>query len=205
MKINKTVTEEVLQANQKNSKQSTGPRTAEGKRRSSRNSLKHGILARTVQFRDEADERTFGLFLSDLQRDLAPRDAVDQILVEELAAACHRRGRANEWAQSLCEEGSPGTTMLGQAIAANQEMLGRDLPTSYGRSGWDCSALSINAKKETDPGDRISAQAGRQIEIRATFENQLNTAMRYAEAAMRDMYQAIDRLLKRPRPGMRQR
>jgi hypothetical protein len=68
--------------------------------------LKHGILARRVQFRDEEDERNFGLFLSNLQRDIKPRDTLEQLLVEELAAACLRRGRANEWAQNLCEVGS---------------------------------------------------------------------------------------------------
>ena len=41
------------QANQRNALQSTGPRTADGKRRASRNATKHGLLARDLLLDDE--------------------------------------------------------------------------------------------------------------------------------------------------------
>jgi hypothetical protein len=49
------VSEKKLIANRANAGKSTGPRTAEGKKRSSQNSLKHGLLARTVLFDDKGE------------------------------------------------------------------------------------------------------------------------------------------------------
>jgi len=46
----KKISEKKLLANRRNAGFSTGPRTAEGKNRSRLNSLKHGLLARTVMF-----------------------------------------------------------------------------------------------------------------------------------------------------------
>ena len=40
-------------ANRQNAKKSTGPRTPEGKARSSQNALKHGLLARDAVMADE--------------------------------------------------------------------------------------------------------------------------------------------------------
>ena len=45
-----TISERKLKANQANAKKSTGPRTPQGKAYSSANSLKHGLLAKTVLF-----------------------------------------------------------------------------------------------------------------------------------------------------------
>jgi hypothetical protein len=41
-------TDEQLQANRRNAKRSTGPRSPEGKARSRLNSLKHGLTAKTL-------------------------------------------------------------------------------------------------------------------------------------------------------------
>jgi hypothetical protein len=48
----KPISEARRRANQNNSKKSTGPKTAQGKARSRRNALKHGILSQTILFRD---------------------------------------------------------------------------------------------------------------------------------------------------------
>ena len=47
------ISEKQRRANRENAKKSTGPRTAEGKARSSKNGIKHGLLARDAVMADE--------------------------------------------------------------------------------------------------------------------------------------------------------
>src|ERR1017187_6328241 len=85
-------TEPKTNANRDNSKKSSGPRTAEGKARSSRNSPVHGLTAKSpiLPGEDPAD-------LLDLAEryhaDLKPDGAVEEDLVERMAIAtyCLRR------------------------------------------------------------------------------------------------------------------
>lgn len=71
-------------ANRKNAARSTGPKTAEGKQRSRRNGLKHGLTGAGVVLveddRTEVDRRE-----RDLQRELAPTSTLGSILVGQMA------------------------------------------------------------------------------------------------------------------------
>jgi hypothetical protein len=49
----KTTSRRQIEANRINARNSTGPRTEAGKRKSSRNSLKHGVLAKKILFNDD--------------------------------------------------------------------------------------------------------------------------------------------------------
>ena len=49
----KHISQEKLKANQQNAKQSTGPRTDEGKQSSAKNAIKHGLLAKQAVLSDE--------------------------------------------------------------------------------------------------------------------------------------------------------
>ena len=48
-----------LAANPANAKLSTGPRSAQGKRQSSRNSVKHGLLSATPVFHSDEEKARF--------------------------------------------------------------------------------------------------------------------------------------------------
>lgn len=84
------VSERKVNANRANAQQSTGPRTPEGKRRVARNGVKHGILAREVVI-GEGDgaecEEDFASLLAGLYAAHAPRDAAEQLEVDNLVAA----------------------------------------------------------------------------------------------------------------------
>ncbi len=71
-------------ANRKNALRSSGPKTAEGKERSRRNGLKHGLTGAGVVLaeddRTEVDRRE-----RDLQRELAPTSTLGSILVGQMA------------------------------------------------------------------------------------------------------------------------
>jgi hypothetical protein len=76
-----------IEANRRNAQKSTGPITPEGKAKSSLNSLRHGLLARTVVLDGESTDR-FHELLASLQDELQPEGAVEYILVEIMAVAC---------------------------------------------------------------------------------------------------------------------
>jgi hypothetical protein len=78
-------------------KKSTGPRTAEGKRRSSQNALKHGLYAQGF-FCDAAialgeDPREFERLLKGLMLARQPADVLETVLVEDIALLIWNKAR----------------------------------------------------------------------------------------------------------------
>ena len=78
-------TEKQIEANRKNAKKSTGPKTEEGKARSSQNAMKHGLTAGNIvlpgEDMDYFEQFRFGLF-----DELRPEGALETQLVLRLAA-----------------------------------------------------------------------------------------------------------------------
>src|SRR6478672_9182512 len=73
-------------ANAANAQLSSGPRTADGKARSSRNALKHGLTSQDLIVReDERDE--FNSFQAQLQKELGPEGAVEMLTFNQLLRA----------------------------------------------------------------------------------------------------------------------
>ena len=81
-----------IKANRKNAKKSTGPRTEEGKTRSAKNSLKHGLLARDTVMPGE-DPADFDRQLSALEADIQPANSLEFELVRQIADAQWRMRR----------------------------------------------------------------------------------------------------------------
>ena len=71
-------------ANRQNAKKSTGPRTPEGKARSSKNALKHGLLARDAVMADEGPAE-YDRQLQILEENLFPKNAIEFELVLQIA------------------------------------------------------------------------------------------------------------------------
>ena len=84
--------ESQIRANRLNGAKSRGPRTPEGKRRSSRNSRRHGMLSRTILLADE-DSRAFFKVISQLEDTFRPQDAFEKACVESMAVARWRAMR----------------------------------------------------------------------------------------------------------------
>ncbi len=70
--------------NKQNAQLSTGPRTAEGKLASSRNSFKHGLYSRKLVIQGE-DPADLDALRDDLRREHQPANTTEEILVNELA------------------------------------------------------------------------------------------------------------------------
>ncbi len=81
-----------IKANRNNAKKSTGPRTEEGKSRSAKNALKHGLLARDTVLPGE-DPADFDRQLSALEADIQPANSLEFELVRQIADAQWRMRR----------------------------------------------------------------------------------------------------------------
>jgi hypothetical protein len=92
------VSERKLAANRENAQKSTGPRTAEGKRRSSFNSLAHGMLAKRVMLDESGKPTDPGLLhlLESLREKFGRGDVLVELLLEEVVVDYWRQGRALE-------------------------------------------------------------------------------------------------------------
>ena len=81
-------------ANIENARHSTGPRTEEGKARSSQNALKHGLTSNKSLLLPDEDEEEFREFASDLKATYAPFNTVEAELVDDIISIQWRRKRA---------------------------------------------------------------------------------------------------------------
>jgi hypothetical protein len=76
-------TEAQIRANQENAQKSTGPKTEEGKQRSSMNATTHGIFARIPSLPGE-DQEFLKAIADDIYNTYKPQDAMEVILVERV-------------------------------------------------------------------------------------------------------------------------
>jgi hypothetical protein len=82
-----------LAANRENARRSTGPRSPDGKAVSSRNALKHGLLAREVLLASE-DARDLEDLEQRLRAVLRPADDLEELLVDRVVSCAWRLRRA---------------------------------------------------------------------------------------------------------------
>jgi len=74
-----------IEANRRNAKKSTGPKTALGKTSSSWNSTRHGLLSKRLPILVGRSKKNFARLLSNLRQDLAPVGTLEEVLVEKMA------------------------------------------------------------------------------------------------------------------------
>jgi hypothetical protein len=85
-------TNKQIAASRANGARSRGPKTPEGKARASRNSTRHGLLARAILLADESRDR-FDDLVRLLNASLNPRTTIDELLIGKMAAAHWRQMR----------------------------------------------------------------------------------------------------------------
>ena len=78
-----------IEANRRNAKQSTGPKTIVGKSAASRNALKHGILSADLIILEEKRHDLETLRLG-IYQTLCPEGAIEELLVEKIINAIWR-------------------------------------------------------------------------------------------------------------------
>src|SRR5215212_5025264 len=93
--MSENISEKRIQAARANGAKSRGPVTKEGKANSSRNAIRHGLLASTVLVGEECRHNFKAVFDLFVQR-FRPADGVELCMIEELAASTWRLRRV--WA-----------------------------------------------------------------------------------------------------------
>ena len=92
-----------IRSNRENAKKSTGPKSPQGKRNSSRNAVKHGILAVEVVSEHE-DGAPFNRLVNQLCDEYSPEGAREHIQIERIAACLWRLSRALAYERIAVEE-----------------------------------------------------------------------------------------------------
>ena len=132
--MGRTTSEAQRGAARANGAKSRGPRTPDGKARSSANAIRHGLTAQHVVLADE-DEAEFCKFGACMFDDLEPAGALEEFLAERVVAAAWRlRRTARVEAEALDDArenstGAPASLGLGfvRAVASTEALavLGR--------------------------------------------------------------------------------
>ncbi len=91
-RIGELTTRKQIEANRRNSRMSTGPKTRTGKAESKMNAMKHGLLAEQVAVRGE-DPVEFAGVLESLIDEFQPQGPLEEQLVERVAACMWRLRR----------------------------------------------------------------------------------------------------------------
>jgi hypothetical protein len=100
------------EASRKNGAKSRGPKTAEGKARSARNALKHGLRAEKYVVLLDEDWGEFAKLVDEL----APEGALQSVLARRVARAAWRLMRADRLEAELFAERSYGGASPGLAL-----------------------------------------------------------------------------------------
>jgi hypothetical protein len=119
-----------IDANRRNALKSTGPTTLEGKERSRRNAVRHGLTAETVIAALE-DAEDYQAFEAAVIADYDAESAVERELVLRLASVLWRLRRATGIETALFESVTAGPSKVEQEPSRPALVEAADLAINY--------------------------------------------------------------------------
>jgi hypothetical protein len=146
-----------IDANRRNAQPSTGPVTEEGKKRSRRNALRHGLTAETVIDALE-DAEDYAAFEMAVTADYDAQSAVERELVLRLASVLWRLRRATAIESGLFKIQARYLLQFRQVPRAHQQRQ-EIIDNLYSNAVADDQAEPVET--ETDHGLQIDAQSPR--------------------------------------------
>jgi hypothetical protein len=161
-----TISAKRAEANRQNSRKSTGPRTAAGKKRVSRNAIRHGffskwLLVQHPDAKESLDE--YEDFYADIRAHYQPADWLEHLWVEKIAVWSWRLRRLIR-----CESGQIARALAGHSHEL-QQTRADDLaePESAPSSNPEMDAMTdhlfLPEKDELDKLLRYEAMINRQL------------------------------------------
>ncbi len=167
--MEKVVSNEQRLANRQNARHSTGPKTPTGKAHSSRNALKHGLLAKDVVISGpqlSEIQADFDALLADLMTELHPRTLIEETLVERVATCYWRLRRAQRFEVGAIRDALESPDPQAQALEKLRSKLASAEGALYLESRLD-RLLII-------PEDKLTPAQRREIETQADDFAQVN-------------------------------
>jgi hypothetical protein len=137
-----------IEANHMNSLHSTGPKSAEGKQKVSRNVFRHGLSDQEIIVED-GERELFEEFEAALIKDIAPEGALETTLFNQLLHAAWNLRRARIMEAALSRTGDP---LADEELARKLERLARHqarLERSFQRALRVIKSLQTNAVFKT--------------------------------------------------------
>jgi hypothetical protein len=120
-----------LTANQKNAQLSTGPRTTEGRNRSSQNALRFGLFS-TKNCVQPHETEEYEALSAALWNDMRPNGAMQELFATEVVRAAWRLRRCTEVESVLAEKTTGEDPMLDQELLRTQTAVDRARSQSHG-------------------------------------------------------------------------
>ena len=185
-------------ANRANAQHSTGPRTPEGKARSSLNALKHGAFSRHLALAAEPlheDRAEFDAFAAELAAEYQPEGPEETVLVDRMAALWWRLQRLAAQQQAYLAERLKAATPLfalqeSEACTLVEARLDRLLRAArkdlLAHQGWRTGATArrVAARRRQADAEKDERILAAEAQMRAEQQEQMARARaRQAERA----------------------
>ena len=151
-----------IDANRRNAQRSTGPVTEEGKKRSRRNALRHGLTAETVIDALE-DAEDYAVFEMAVTADYDAQSAVERELVLRLASVLWRLRRATAIENGLFKIHARHLLQLRRARRAHQQR--QQIIENFYSNAVAISDSAEPVETNTDHGLQVDAQSPRADEF----------------------------------------
>ena len=150
-----------IRAFRKNAKQSTGPRTPEGKARSSQNARKHGLFARDAVLPDEHSEEFLQL-IAGLEQELQAGSAFERRLVHHIAGTEWRMRRLVRLETGALMSELEKERLYAQRLQAELGKLNQSLQANHGEQNQSVQAGhgEQNAPPPADPYQQSTKDLG---------------------------------------------
>ena len=162
----RTVSSRKIDANRRNARKSTGPKTATGKKRVSRNAVRHGFFSKflLIQHRDgKESQNEYDDFYTGVRKHYQPVGWLEELWVEKIAVWSWRLRRLIR-----CESGQIARALAGHNYELQQSRA-EDLaePESAPSSNPEMDAMTdhlfLPEKEELDKLLRYEAMINRQL------------------------------------------
>ena len=179
-------------ANRINAQKSTGPRTDEGKARSSMNALKHGLAAQAALLPGE-DPEELRLLAESMEAHLRPADPVQRILVQRVVALAwklRRVARAEE-AEATRINVDAVASWEGDLVRKRSHAIFKDIDVGPRPEPKEAARLLADSFRETRPLGGPVTLEGRLVRLTA-YELKIEGSLRATMRELRMLRKQLD-------------